>query len=334
MVGWVKRHTFKYGGGSATSFRRGHSRSAAVARARARTNVRMPHLSKFNSGVYKKLKKPLRTTKTGRNRSAITTLARQVKVLQNQQYGDLQQNSQFLRLTGAALPSSAGPVAFLLNSFYDQTTYKGTIVGTLAGFTNGPAFARQTYAADLDDQYEWLARQNTEIVSPVRYKPVYCRLNIKIYTSDAGPNFGGNIRVTVLKIKDYNTTNKINCVLPGALGAYRNLAVSPALATRNYFSPTFHKVLLDKWVNLRSTAKQATDDQEGYRIVSIPWKFREAGDYEPNFNLHPPNQEFWTNVPRHKQLWVLISVDDGAASWIQSIQIGKVNMWRDHHSQA
>lgn len=327
-------HHYKSGFASRKSYASSSRRTSSVARARTRTNVRVPRLSKFNRPVYKKLKRRLPQTKANLNRSAITTLARQVKSLQNQSYGDLQQNSQFLRLTGAALPSSAGPVAFLLNSFYDQTTYKGTIVGTTAGFTNNPAFARQTYQADLDDQFEWLGRQNTEIVSPVRYKPVYCRLNIKIYTSDAGPNFGGNIRVTVFKIKDYNTTNKINCVLPGALGAYRNMAVSPALATRNYFSPTFHRVLLDKWVNLRSTAKQPTDDQEGYRIVSIPWRFREHGDYEPNFNLHPPNQEFWTNVPRNKQLWVLISVDDGAASWIQSIQIGKVNMWRDHHSQA
>lgn len=324
----------KLGFASRRSSRRASKVGRATAYARTRTNVRMPRLTKFNRTVYKKLKRRQAPTKVNRNTSAITTLARQVKSLQNQQFGELQQNSQFLRLTGASLPSKGGPCAFLLNSFYDQTTYKGTIVGTLAGFTNGPAFARQTYQADLDDQYEWLARQNTEIVSPVRYKPVYCRLNMKIYLSDAAPNFGGNIRVTVFKIKDYNTTNKINCVLPGALGAYRNMAVSPALDTRNYFSPTFHKVMLDKWVNLRSVNKQASDDHESYRIVSIPWKFNSTEEYEPNFNLHPPNQEFWTNVPRHKQLWVLISVDDGAEAWIQSIQIGKVNMWRDHHSQA
>lgn len=321
------------GSASRKSYRTAQNRKKAMAR--TRTNVRLPRISKFNNPVYKKLRKPrFRPTKVNRNRNAITTLARQVKSLQLQRYGELQQNSQFIRFTGISLPSKDGPVAFLLNSFYNQTTYKGALVGTLAGFTNGPAFAVQTYQADMDDQYEWLGRQNSEIVSPVRYKPVYCRLNLKIYLSDAAPNFGGNIRVTVLKIKDYNTTNKINCVLPGALGAYRNLAISPALPTRNYFSPTFHKVLLDKWVNLRSVNKQATDDHQGYRIVSIPWKFGAWEEYEPNFNLNPPNQEFWTNVPRNKQMWVLISVDDGAESWIQSIQIGKINMWRDHHSQS
>lgn len=327
-------HPRRGGAASRAAFHSGHRRNFAVARARTRTNVRIPRLSKVNRPVFKRLARRRPPTKTNLNRSAITTLARQVKVLQNARYGELQQNSQFLRLVNAALPTSSSPVAFLLNSFYDETTYKGAITGTLAGFTNGPAWARQTYSADLEDQYEWLARQNTEIVSPNAYKPVYCRLNMKFYLSDAGPNFGGTIRVTVLKIKGYNSTNKINCQLPAALGAYRNLAVSPALPTRNYFSSTFHHVLLDKWINLKSSAKQATDDQEGYRTVSIPWKFYDKGQLEPEYNANPPNQTFFTNIPIAKQIWVLISVDDGAASWIQSIQMGKVNMWRDLHVQS
>ena len=308
-------------------------RSSALKKARS-TVTKAPADSRYNRAVYKKLRPPRRAkTKVGRNTNAITTLARQVKSLQNQRYGDLQTNTQWCYLHDSPhsqLPTSDHPIAFLMNSFYDEEIYFGNVVSGAAGFLNAGQFIRQTLASDLDDQYEWNGRRNSEVVSPIMYKPVFSRLNFRFNIDYVGIDYASRIRVTILKVRDYKATNKIDCALPNALGAYRRLAQSPADYTRNYFDKQFHNVLYDKWIKVVPRTRTAGETDRRDISLSIPWSFKDEV-YRPDFNDHPVNQKFWTNVPVNQQMWCMISVDSNIVGKLKECHIGRFNMWRDAH---
>jgi len=308
-------------------------RSSAVWKARS-TVTKAPADSKYNGAVYKKLRPPRRAkTKVGRNTNAITTLARQVKSLQNQRYGDLQTNTQWCYLHDSPhsqLPTSDHPIAFLMNSFYDEEIYYGTVASGAANFLNAGQFLKQTLSSDLDDQYEWNGRRNSEVVSPIMYKPVFSRLNFRFNIDYVGIDYASRIRITILKVKDYKATNKIDCALPNALGAYRRLAQSPADYTRNYFDKQFHNVLFDKWIKITPRTRTAGETDRRDISFSIPWRFKDEV-YRPDFNDHPVNQKFWTNVPVSQQMWCMISVDSNILGKLKECHIGRFNMWRDAH---
>lgn len=308
-------------------------RSASVRKARS-TVTKAPADSKYNAPVYKKLKRrPLAKTKVTRNTSAITTLARQVKQLQNQHYGELQTNTQWCYLHDSPhsqLPTSDHPIAFLMNSFYDEELYFGTVANSTASFLNAGQFLKQTLASDLDDQYEWNARRNSELVSPIMYKPVFTRLNFRFNIDYVGIDYASRIRITILKVKDYKATNKIDCALPNALGAYRRMAQSPADYTRNYFDKQFHDVLYDKWIKITPSTKTSGETDRRDISLTIPWKFKDDV-YRPDFNDNPVNQKFWTNVPTSQQMWCMISVDSNIIGKLKEVHIGRFNMWRDAH---
>jgi hypothetical protein len=324
--------------GTIYSIRGNLAKSASRARrasglSKARTTVtKAPADSKYNKPVYRKLRRPRRAfTKTGRNTNAITTLARQVKSLQNRQYGDLQTNTQFYGNPGASyLPQQSKPVAFLLSSFYDETVYQGDVSGTSATFVTAGTFARQTLTASLDDQYEWNARRNSEIVSPVTYKPVFTRISMRFFVNYAGLSYPGRLRVTIFKVKAYKASNKFDCSLPHALGAYRNMCDSPASSTRNYFDKSLHTVLYDKFLKISPRTVTAGETDNRAVELTIPFRFPDVV-YRPDFTDHPPNQTFWTNTPIHHQIWCMISADNDIFGHLTGVHIGRFNMWRDAH---
>lgn len=308
-------------------------RTSAVAKARS-TVTKAPKSTRFNAPVFRKLRKPKRKfTKVARNKGAIITLARQVKALQQQRFGELQSHTMYLNLTGTNLPTPAQPLAFILNNFYDQPVYKGAVLsgpGTTgsATYNTGPTIQRQTFQGDLDDQFEWNARRNNDVVSLVEYKPVYTRLKLNFNYTMAGTGFPATLRVTVLKIKPYLASNKLNVTIPGALGAYRNLAAREFDPARNYFDKRYHTVLYDKWINTNwSNDTNVTDLVR--RSVTISWRYKDIV-HKPDITTTPGNQVFWTNVPTKDVLWVLVSAGDHHDR-LSSMEIGKFDTWRDPH---
>lgn len=308
------------------------ARASAVQKART-TVTKAPKSTRFNAPVYRKLRKPRRTTKVARNKGAIMTLARQVKTLQQQRFGELQSHTQYCNLTGSNLPTPSQPLAFVLNNFYDQPIYKGAVItGTgiqgIASFTVGPTIERQTYQTDLDDIFEWNARRNTDEVSLVEYKPVYTRLKLVFRYTMPGNGFPAMARVTVIKVKAYQSSNKLNVTIPGALGAYRNLANREFDPQRNYFDKRYHTVLYDKWVKTTFTNDSNVTDLLS-REVTISWKYKDMV-HKPDITNNPTGQSFWTNVPQREVLWVLISAGDHSDR-LSSLEIGKFDTWRDPH---
>lgn len=302
-----------------------------------RTAVKTGRTSRANPAVARALRPRRAPTKSNRNLSAIYTLGRQVALLQSQKFGILQKNTQYVKWIGtvlpATLPDPASPILFSLNDFYNQTAFRGRITGTTGTFDVGPVFTPQTYDVSLDDAQEFTARQNTELVSPNHYLPVMTRVNMTFNFRWTGVSPPGYIRIDVLKVKDINQTNKIQCNLPTTLGAYRFLAQPPSDPLRNYYNTDFQQVYSTKWLKCSNPCRLATESAQLSIKHTMSRKFSHRDFLSPQFNDNPTGQEFWTNVPRNQQLWVLISVDTNAAVGLVSIDTGKLNMWRDAHSQ-
>ena len=301
-------------------------RASAVRKARA-TVTKAPKSTTFNKPVYKKLAKPKRkSTKVARNTAAITTLARQVKTLQQQRFGELQSQTMYCNIEAPDLPTPATPLAFLLNNFYPQPIYRGTVTNGIATYVQASnQLIKHTYQSDLNDQYEWNARRNTDIVSVVEYKPVYTRLKIRFRCSFDGTKFPSFFRITILKIKPYMTSNKLDVALPGALGAYRNLAIQDFQPDRNYFDRKYHNVLYDKWLKVGFTEPSGQSLYD--RTCIISWRHQDKL-LKPDKNA-PAGEIFWSNVPVSDQIWVLISAGENAR--VSAVEIGKFDMWRDPH---
>jgi len=264
------------------------------------------------------------------NKQAIMKLSKQVKTLQNQRYGEIQSHTQHVLLQTSNLPTSTQPIAFLLNDFYDQPILKGVNSSGQATYALGPTMTRQTYQSDLDDQFEWNARRNSDVVSPVEYKPVYTRLRLSFDATFAGLTFPGKMRVTILKIKPYESSNKLSLNLPASLGAYRYLAERDYSPNRNYFDKKYHQVVYDKWVSFRGTNNTGSESSVIRKGLTISWRYNDMV-HKPDITNNPANQTFWTNVPISQQFWVLISADDYMNGRLQGVEIGKFDVWRDPH---
>jgi hypothetical protein len=316
-----------------TSVRQVNRRNTYAKKNKARTTVTwLPTQSKSNPAVAKAYKKPpIPKTKTGMNKQAIYTLSKQVRNLQNQRLGELQKNIQFCNLQGGTLPTHDAPVAFLVNDLYEAShCMKGVLTNQVPGFAENAVFTNVTSPTDIQAQYSWVNREN-DIVSKNVYKPVFSRINfvMKCMWPGLTPE-EGHVRITILRVKPFLASNKIDVALPQTLGAYRYLAnKSP---NRGYFNSDYHKVLYDKWIKF--TPSKITDSNADrtivHKTVSIPWKFGQSEVCRPDFTGDHA-ERFWTNMPEGQQTWCLISVGQNLNNMLQTIQIGRVNMWRDQH---
>lgn len=283
-----------------------------------------PLQTRVNKPVKTIYKKRNNLPKTARNKSAIMTIAKQVKTLQNQRAGEVQSHTQQISLTGDQLPTSESPVLFGLNNFYDQDVYRGSVVSGVATYSAISTFSRHTYKSDLDDEYEWNARRNNDTVSLIEYKPIFTRLNMNFQFGTAGATFPSRVRVTVLKIKPYHSSNKLNVTLPTTLGAYRWLA-NDASGYQNFFDKTYHTVLIDRWIPIRSPPNSSQTTFS--RNLRIDFKHN-ASILKPDISALPSGQTFWTNVPVKDQIWVLVSTDAG---YLTNMRVNKFDVWRDPH---
>jgi len=295
------------------------------------TIAKFPLSTKSNKPVLRKLQKPTKSmTKTNRNQNAIMTLAKQVKTLQNQRFGEIQTHTQRENLlsTYNSLPSAGAPVAFMLNSFYDQYIYKGVVTNGFASYTQIAQLTRFQYQSDLNDEYEWNARQNVEAVSPIMYKPVYTRARITFHTSTQGSSIPIKYRVTLFKIKNYLPSNKIQCTLPSSLGAYRNMCISQSDSKRNFFDKKYHTVMYDKWITIDPNNKTASETDTSERTCVISWKYNDVV-YKPD--MHSASETFWSNTKQEDQMWVLISASEHSEGKLTKVELSKFDVWRDPH---
>jgi len=293
---------------------------------RGGTAAKFPLTTTVNKPIKKIYKKRPKATKANVNKQAIMKMARQVKTLQNQRYGEVQSHTQFAILSGDNKPLNARPILFGLNNFYDQEIYSGHVSNGIATYAQAGTLVRQTYRSDLDDAYEWNARRNSDAVSLVEYKPVFTRLNLTFYFNPATAVYPAKVRVTILKVKPYISSSKLNVALPATLGAYRWLANSSASSVTNYFDKRYHTILQDKWINV---VPPANNPQTQFsREVRIDYRY--GNDVlKPDITSTPGGQNFWTNTNVKDQIWVLVSTDTDP--FMDNMRISKFDVWRDPH---
>jgi hypothetical protein len=295
------------------------------------TVAKYPLQSTENKPVKTIYKKRIAPTKPNMNKMAIMKLSKQVRTLQNQRLGEVQSHTLKTYLDRGNteltdnLPSTQYPILFGLNNFYEQPIYKGRNNSGVATYAQVGHFTKIPYFSDLNDEFEWNAKRNQDVVSSAEYKPIFTRLNIKFQFANSLQTGTTKIRITLLKIKPYIASTKLNVNLPGALGAYRYLATGAGQSNANYFDKKLHTILVDKWINVKApilSAVQTTFDKE----VRIDYRY-DSTILRPNITSSPSDQNWWTNTSTKDQIWCLISTNSEAS--MEHISISKFDVWRD-----
>lgn len=282
--------------------------------------------------VYRKAK-VVPKRKTAINKAAIMTLARQVKNLQNQRYGEIQTCIDVYNAQGS-FPNRANPCCFAINDFYHACPmYRGTLLAGVPGFNLAGNFNRMSYESDMNDQYEWCARLNSDQVSSIQYKPVSTRLDFEFWFDNVNSLLNqGELRVTLLKVKPIQLEGSVDCSLPSRLGAYRNLCSEASDTKTNYFSPRLHEVLYDKRVKVDTTKFAHLQSGIKQKIkFSIPYTFRTGHVITPDFTTLPAGQVFINSVPQTEIIWCMISANEEAHNLFAAygMKIRRFMKWRD-----
>ena len=297
-----------------------------------KTLLSLPGSSSSNKAVkrvYKKSKSAPRS-KVDTNKKAIMTLSRQVRNLQNQRFGEVQSSIDSWYAT--TIPSTASPMCFAINDFYKNSPlYRGTLSGGVPGaIIDTTKFSRIAYNGDMNDQYEWVARLNSDDVSAIEYKPISTRLDFEMRFNNMNSNdYPAEVRVTLMKVKPINLEGSVDCALPSRLGAYRNLCSEATDINTNYFSPRLHEVIYDKRI------KVATDNDTVKKQVtfSIPYTFKSNHVIKPDFTTLPAGQVFSNSVPADEIIWCIISCNTQAHNKFEGngLKIRRMLKWRDRH---
>lgn len=303
-------------------------------RGKGKTLATMPVESSKNKAVAKVYRKAAEApkTKVEENKHAVLTLARQVRSLQLSSYGLVQNRAQECAIASATLQSNT-PLAFLVNAMYNnEGVYAGNLTTGTPGFTQVGTFNKYDFLTDIGEQYQWNARQSLDTVSQATYKPIFTRVNMSLNVKYAGPSPLGRVRVTYFKLKNpHLSSDKVNVNLPQTLGAYRNMAINAAQQTRNSFSSRFHTILYDKWVVFPNPCRTADEKANVNRRLSIPFKYKDSDILSPDYDQHPPAQDFWTNIPIADQVWCLISCNVEMDTALFSLHMDRKDSWRDKH---
>ena len=308
-----------------------------------------------NTPVRKALRAPPKRARTvsGRNRRAVTTLARQVTHLQQRVRGQVQylyQTANMSSQLATDVPREFAPLGFDATSFYDASNiYQGTIVpGGLPGSGGTPilhtvkSWRNKAYLplVQLEPQFQWAPRASTDAtVSYISYYPISMsyKFNWKgTLTNDAIPTFRFPLRyrVTFFKMKNYNqpTNAVMNIAMPSQLGAYCTLCADNP-ANRINFSKMYHEVLMDKWISFDNDPEQTHSQKNVNKTLSFDYVFPKDTEFKPNLKVTEPTSTLWTNIPVSQTIWCVISSNQVNGTTISPLvlSMSRFVKWRDNH---
>jgi len=330
MAGTNKRsYSFAFGNSSTSR------KSAKTAPVRKRQTKRNAPVRR----VYRNYRQVPRT-KTGVNKSAIYTLAKQVKSLQNQRFGPVQthilRGAIFNTSLGTEIPNanSIAPTCFLLNDFLaPKNVFYGRVVSSgVPSSEPGPDYGQlitlspQTYDTGLQDGGEWNAKRNLSTASRHQYKPLYSRVVINVDMTLSATWTPKRMRVTLLKVIPMANTFQSTHALPYALGSYRYLAENPAASNANFFwRGKYHTILYDKIKVIRNNL----DTEKRQFTFNCRYKYPDSYLVSPHLTSVPGGQTVFTNTKISNQIWCLISYETGFTAAVNKIGIMQADSWRD-----
>lgn len=277
-----------------------------------------------NKRVDAALRRPRgRMTVDQRQNKGIYTLGRQVRSLQLAQLGDKQYQKQsvVLRANFNNNVSMLTPVAFCANNFHNGTNlWIGQVITGQASFealhattgTGAPiTFQKQVFDIDLSSRYDWLGRNNQATVSKLEYLPIFMNYKFRITGQCDQSEPVTTYRFTFFKCKrmpNADANPVCDFQMPTSLGAYWRME-QPDPSTRNSFSKSYHKILMDKRVTIYPPTGGNDSTKSVDVTVNMPYAFKSAKPLKPLISNSPAPQVFWTTMPSHELIWCLISND-------------------------
>ena len=300
-----------------------------------------------------------RVTAPKANTSAITVLAKQVRDLQLNRFGNVQRQVQACTLSSQNnddMPTASTPIFFCFNDFYDvQPVYQAKVQ---TGLTTQPVFSqvktmrKQNYNTNLEDKYEFNQRNNQDTVSQLEYLPVSCRLSMQFHGDFEGTYIHPvRYRVTIFKLKNApNQSSAIDVALPATMGALWKMCEDDP-TKRNHFSKQYHQVLVDRWLTIRPPTVQDSTAagnvvRRVYRTLNINYTFPRGKASTPKSlkpNKEPPippatdQETLWSNIAQEDLLWCLISCNSTGPAQTPAvypafnIDLQRSLAWRDRH---
>ena len=339
------------------SFSGSSSRSRTLARQRNSRNAVVAARRTGNKQVAKVLKKPttMAKTRTGRNTSAIVTLARQVKQLQRSQIGPFQRQTEFFELPNTTFWRSQNPICFAMNNFLhdidgeEHHTGSPVYIGELTPAGSLPQQPIATKAGHFENFYPDFGTGTNEVynmwfhegkqtASPIGYRPL--RSNITLEVTQENMSYGDVVwcRFDIIKPKNSLPNSAAHqWSLPANIMALGNLA-SAAIKNRNRINRELFTIVATKWVKIANYTNQQKDVT---RRCRFNFKFPDK-KYRPEERLHAGDQiqlpttshqevttNFLSQMKRSDIYWLVCNTSYNANNKSCRLNMHRYISWRD-----
>ena len=331
--------------GSGAARRRGAATKIAAA-ARGRL------VRKARGEVKKIYKKPF-VPVTFKRDSAISSLSRSVKQLQNQQLGAYQKQLQHANITlGAAGFDRKQPMCFAANCFASPIPSGGSaadypdIWKCKGDLTPGSAgrfaiWQNSTGQQGIPDKFNTWSGCNDDEVSHNIYQPLSASYRFSFNMDMKPSDEDVYIRIDVLKPrKVLRTSTDHEYNLPQSLPGFAYLAEN-AMVNRNRINTTYwgNYQVKTKWIKMSATKDlQADSDRKVTRRAGFNLKFNQI--LKPDLDqLGTTGHQWYLNTQVKHQVWVVISTShdiyatNPSTPWgaHDTMQIERRIAWRDQH---
>ena len=327
-------------------------RSSTLARQKAaRSRVVSKTRNKPVRRVYRKAATAPRT-RTGANKSAIFTLARQVKALQLSRMGSYQKNYEHVSILDGGdhglFWNKDRPLIFAANDFLDESyVYVGCPDNVSAPGSVIPGFAPKVHwekytpsgITGLND-YDYWAHANDDSASTTAYRAISTDIKFAL----KAPNLAGDVqywvRIDLVKTKRtllHSNSRKLS--LPQNIMALGNLAADDMHA-RNRYNREFFTVLQTKWIKLDNKNNDMHETIQRWCTMHI--KFPERSPTE-KLDIHKRegdvdhpaiHESFISNMPPPSVYWVILSTSNVHGESNVKVEMTRVTRYRDNSGVA
>jgi hypothetical protein len=289
-------------------------------------------------------------TKVDTNKSAIATLAKQVRSLQLRNIGQFQKNWEHCAVVGGNTAWHAQqPVIFAMNNFiHEAPIYQGKADSTSFPGKTVPGYIVKTNWAHTDPysaytDYSYWQGANDDVANPKSYQPIATTITFNFEAPALPPNSIYWVRMDIIKPKKvllHSNVHKLG--LPMNVQSLSDL-VNDDMLKRNRINRQYFDVIKTKFIKMTNTKNSDTTIEKFYKYThkfpqsfSYPTRTLGAGE-----TIHTPTGEitdtFVSNMPQDKIVWCMLSCSfDGQLdqSNILNVQMSRYISYRDNEGVA
>lgn len=337
--------------GSKSRSAAGYSRRRADSRAgqkAARAKKVDKSRNKAVGRIYRRVARVPRTL-AATNTTAITTLAKQVRSLQQAQLGQYQKCYECASIVqGAVNWNSSNPICFAANNFLeeaniyighaDTTTFPGT---TVPGYVVRQHWEKQTHTGQSKfGMYDYWYHANDDTASPTAYKAYSTTLKFNFKANlDINAQFWCRIDVVRPK-KILLHTNARQLGLPMNIQALGDLAHDDMMK-RNRLNRDYFQVMQTKFVKLVNTTSAARMVEQ-FQTMYLKFPDRSTTQkLDVKHDIPTPqdphsgvSETFLTNMPEDEVYWVILSTSHTGSDADVIVDMTRLTRFRDNSGVA